>query len=191
MFCKNCGSNLKDGSTFCHNCGSPVNDYIVNNPQATPMPEDIPVFPQAPAQNVPPAHNYQQPMQMGYMVYPAPQIQQPTYTQTQIPQQYGYAPYPSVPEPKKSGGAFPILALIFGIIGISADWIGILFAPVALVFGIISRKKSKSGMSIAGIILGSIGITTSIIALISMIYFAINGENPLNSFTFFDDGLYF
>ena len=190
MFCKNCGSNLKDGSTFCHNCGSPVNDYIVNNAVVS-APESVPLAPQAPIQNVPITPVPQQPIQTPYVVSSAPPVQQPTYTQTQIPQQYGYAPYPSVPEPKKSGGAFPILALIFGIIGISADWIGILFAPVALVFGIISRKKSKSGMSIAGIILGSIGIVTSIIALISMIYFAIYGENPLNSFTFFDDGLYF
>ena len=154
MFCKNCGVNLKDGSTFCHNCGSPVNDCVQSNAPVNP-----PIYQDAPV------------------------------AQPQNPQGYGYAPYPVYEAPKKSGDAFSILALIFGIIGVVADWIGVFFAPVALIFGIISRKKSKSGMGIAGIILGSIGILVSTIALISMIYYSFNGESPIDSFL--NDGLYF
>lgn len=222
MFCKNCGSNLKDGSTFCHNCGSLVNDYVVSAQQVTPetenMPESVPMQSQVPIQNSQPAPFIQQPVKTPNAVYPAPTVQQPAsnmplqnvqahtnvppvYTapvnpqvlgnaptvQPQVPQQYGYTPYPYVQEPKKSGGAFPVLSLIFGIIGLALDFIGILFAPAALIFGIIGRKKGKSGMALAGIILGSVGTAVSIIAISSLIF---NGESLLDSFLY-DGGLYF
>lgn len=176
MFCKNCGSKLKDASSFCHNCGSRVSEYVDNERQVTYEPQNVPVQPQTNQQDPSP-------------VYTAP-VTPPIYqnaptVQSQIPQQY--VVYPVQEAPKKSGGAFPVLSLIFGIIGLSMDYLGILIAPAALIFGIIGRKKSKSGMALAGIILGSVGTAISILAILSLIF---NGESLLDSFLY-DGGLYF
>ena len=176
MFCKNCGSKLKDGSSFCQNCGTCVSDYLDNERKVTYEPQNVPVQSQTNEQDSSP-------------VYTAPAnlpIYQNTPTlQQQIPQQY--VVYPVQEAPKKSGGAFPILALIFGIIGLSMDYLGIMIAPAALIFGIIGRKKSKSGMALAGIILGSVGTAISILAILSLIF---NGESLLDSFLY-DGGLYY
>lgn len=205
MFCKNCGSNLKDGSTFCHNCGSPVNDYVVNNPQVASVPQSAPLQAPTHVQNPAPMP-CMPPIQPGYVVYPAPMQEQsvptpptvfaapanpPIYqnvpnVQPPMPQQYGYMPYPMVQETKKNS-PFSVMSLIFGIIGIALEFLGILFAPAALIFGIIGRKKGKSGMAVAGIILGAIGTVLSIISILTIIFV---GESLLDSFLN-DGGLYF
>lgn len=213
MFCKNCGSNLKDGSTFCHNCGSMINDQTAKSAPATtllngaPMPEATqnaaPIYQEVPVQSVPvqsvPVQNAPMqnvPMQsVPIQNVPVQNIPVQNVPMQNAPMQYpqnvqpyGYVPYPIAEAPKKKLSAFDILSLVFGIVGISMEALGILFAPAALIFGIIARKKSKSGMALAGIILGSIGTALSILAIIMGIVFS---DSILDSFNFFDDGLYF
>ena len=89
------------------------------------------------------------------------------------------------PVADRSGRA--VAALVLGIIGLLAwliPFIGLPIQIVGLVLGIQSRKSTKHGMAIAGIVLSSIGILLSIVsALLGMLIFASLGvyttESPL------------
>jgi len=48
MYCKNCGAEIADGSTFCTQCGAPVQQ---EQPQAQPQPQ--PVYTAEPAVQAP------------------------------------------------------------------------------------------------------------------------------------------
>lgn len=149
MFCASCGNQIPDGSANCPFCGAQ----------------------QAPAQ--PP---YQQP------VYQQPTYQQPTYQQP-----------PAYPQAKIPGRGFGIAGMVCGIIGLILSFfcmIGVgaivntygrfvdtsgLFGEVfayailsilALVFGVAARNKGyRTGVAMAGIVLGVIGLALSLISV--------------------------
>jgi hypothetical protein len=50
MYCKNCGAEIADGSTFCTQCGAPVQQ---EQPQAQPQPQPQPVYTAEPAVQAP------------------------------------------------------------------------------------------------------------------------------------------
>ncbi len=64
------------------------------------------------------------------------------------------------------GKTYGILSLIFAIIGIF--FFGIILGPIAIILGVIGRKKDDSkGLATAGLI---IGIIVTILAIIGLIF---------------------
>ena len=73
----------------------------------------------------------------------------------------GLRPYPPVAAPSTNGMA--VASLVLGIVAMLTFWVwigGLLFAPLAIVFGVLGRKearggtKSGEGMATAGLVLG-------------------------------------
>lgn len=54
MFCKNCGTQLPDGTAFCPNCGTPAGTSEATLPNESPSYDPAPVQPAAPVQPVAP-----------------------------------------------------------------------------------------------------------------------------------------
>jgi hypothetical protein len=86
----------------------------------------------------------------------------------------GFPEYPGGPphamgrnssgDPSKNWAA--ILSLIFGILSVVCFitlFFGLLFSVLGIVFGIVGLKSSQSGLAIAGIVTGSLGLVFSII----------------------------
>jgi len=68
------------------------------------------------------------------------------------------------------GKTYGILSLIFAIIGIF--FFGIILGPIAIILGVIGRKKDDSkGLATAGLIIGIIATILAIIGLILGILF--------------------
>ena len=68
------------------------------------------------------------------------------------------------------GKIYGILSLIFAIIGIF--FYGIILGPIAIILGVIGRKKDDSkGLATAGLIIGIIVTILAIIGLIFRIFF--------------------
>lgn len=207
MFCKNCGSSLRDGSTFCHNCGTPVNNCAANNVAAF-----TPEMSEQNTQNVssiPTAYNV--PPEAARSAHTEPQQIYPPQApvNSPVPPSYAQSPYPPYPQgmqnpqmpvhqyppfypmqseaPKKSSNVFSILSLVFGILSMQIMFFSFIFSPLAIIFGIIDRKKEKSAMAVIGIILGSIALAILILYIvISLVWFS----SP-DALSFFEEGLYF
>lgn len=74
---------------------------------------------------------------------------------------------------KKSSNVLAIISLVAGILSVvlscCCGWLSIVFSIAAVILGIISPKNEygkKSGMAIAGIICGAVGIVGFVISLI-------------------------
>lgn len=75
-------------------------------------------------------------------------------------------PMSQPPTPENKTNVLAIVGMILGIISIIASccyvWVGIIFGVAGLVCSIMSRKQSKSGMGMAGIICSIIGIVIGV-----------------------------
>ena len=153
-----------------------------------PMQPVQPVVPQTQyGQSVPFYTQQPMPTQSQYQPY---QNQQPTYYPNQVNNQY-YQPYDSYPYgyvPNNRGKGMALAALICGICGLvlcSGIVTGIILGALGVVFGFISRAKSKgNGKALAGIITGFIAIGLSMIILV-----AITGETY--DYDYYDDDYYY
>ncbi len=178
----------------------PVHDQqtVTSMPAAEPAPGFGPGAGGAPGQGgaVPPppaAPAQTTPGQYGYPAYANPQPQAPYNTG-------GYPGYPGyggpaawtgqqVPAPANGYG---ITAMVLGIISVTffcAYGLGIILGVLALIFGILGRKRvergeaTNSGMALAGIILGIAGFVLSA-AFIGFVVWAIvqsENDNDLDS----------
>ena len=157
--CPKCGRELQDESLFCVNCGQRMDviepltfEPASNVPTESVMPQEAP--PEQP--QTPPLVQAQTP--------PPEQPQTPPPVQMQTPPSVQQAE-----EPKKHSG-LSIASLVLGIVGLVSC--GTLMVPevLAIVFGLvgIKDKKHKTGMAIAGTILG-----VSIVAFIALIMYSI------------------
>lgn len=150
-FCKNCGSELKEGARFCEQCGTPVQQA-----------------PQAPEQ---PAYNYQQ-STYNYQEQPAYNYQQPAYNYQQQPEQ-------PAPAPAQSGDAKG--AMIMSIIGLALSELGIPgIILCAIAKGKVKKAEAAGatgGMVKVGKILSKIGMIVSIVMTViwAIYFFAIVG----------------
>ncbi len=171
----------------------PVTPYSSTAPQSSVTPPapsaypPVPPQPSTPQNNAAPQPGYTPPQspyaapQPGYMPpqspYAAPQ---PGYTPPQAPvppQPPVYQPpYASAPgyyapmQPKKTNG-FAVASLACGIAAIPmfcCIWIPILLGVLAIVFGILSRRRDDRmpGIALAGIICGAIGLILAVLFLI-------------------------
>ena len=137
MFCQNCGTENPEGSAFCKGCGSALK--IAPAPAAEPVVEPVAA---------------------------TPVTEIPNDTQT------NYTPVPT----KDPGKGFGITAMIMGILSLVttgcccmcvaylSPLLGLPFAILGLIFGIIGHKKSKSvGLKNA---MAMVGIITSVVCLV-------------------------
>ncbi|GGW99326.1 hypothetical protein GCM10010353_13760 [Streptomyces chryseus] len=151
----------------------------------------VPPPPAAPAPQGGPAPTA--PGQYGYPAYAAGQPQTP-YTTGGYPGYPGYggpAAWTGQQGPAPANG-YGITAMVLGIIAVTffcAYGLGIILGVLALIFGILGRKRvqrgeaTNAGMALAGIILGVIGFVLSA-AFIGFIVWAIvqgEKENDLDS----------
>ena len=163
-FCKNCGAQLPDGTTFCSNCGQKID---------APAPQQA--APQTPQQQAAPQYQAPQAPQYQAPQYQAPQYQAPQ-AQYQSPQYQAPQTYPG--QAVDSGKGLSIAALVVGILCIVGSWIPIvcyvttILAILGVVFGTMGRKKSiaalgkPSGLATAGLVLGIIGCSFAALGLI-------------------------
>lgn len=172
MLCKNCGFEALDTANFCSNCGSaivkmpePSQNCAYNNTvpiaQQAMVQEAAPTISSSPVQpevtDMPPTSCPTPPQ----AAVPAAQFQ-PAAAQVQVQQ----------PPKHKDNSGFATAALVLGIVGVFPVYaLNFIPAVLALIFGIISRKSSKSSMAISAIVLGAVGIVLSIAILFIFIYF--------------------
>ncbi|MGW6742408.1 DUF4190 domain-containing protein [Streptomyces sp. NPDC055025] len=153
-------------------------------PGAVPPP---PTAPGGPAQPAPGPYGYGYP---GVPPQPAPGAQQSAAPYGATPG-YGYpaAGYPGYGstgwQPGPSNG-MGVTALVLGIIAVVAFcfWgLGIVVGVLALIFGIVGRRKARrgeatnGGMALAGIVLGSIGALISAAFLAFLIWAIANDDS--------------
>lgn len=158
----------------------PAGDPIPAVPPVPPVapPPPLPQVPIAPPRGyVAPAYP---PVQSPYpprQYTPAqPYGQQPPYTPPQ-----GYAPpyytappqYPYPPQPVRRTNGLAVASMVLGIVSIVffyALFFSVIMGGMALIFGICSRKgdDKMSGMAVAGIVCGSIGLVLGLLMIIAM-----------------------
>jgi preprotein translocase subunit SecG len=175
----------------------PTNDDI-NNPTADDVTPDEPAQPEQPAQ----APYQQQPQYYAPQndQYGQPQYSQPAQQQYQ-PQPYDYnqAGYQRPDaytnniqgQPTQLTGAakaFSIVSLVCGIASLGTCWLGIFFGIAAIVFSVLTSKKSN-GVSDkkakVGKILGIIGIVLSAIFWIVLIIIsAVDSSRGATTFSY-------
>jgi len=92
-----------------------------------------------------------------------------------------YSPY-AVPAPssKENPTWAATTSLVLGIIGVTICYWAFIPALLALIFGIIGLKSTQRGLSIAGIVLGIIGMLTCIVVIIIYAYlmFFVSQSSP-------------
>lgn len=146
MYCKNCGTDVTEGTKFCPNCGKPV-----DQPQQAGA-----VQPQMPVQP-----------QQAYI--PEPPVNQ-NAQQAPQPMAYSYAASESAQIAAENGGkGANVGALLCGIIGLILSFIagptfGVIGSGIALVlcilgiiFGISAKKGSAGARGTGGMVCGIIG----------------------------------
>lgn len=100
------------------------------------------------------------------------------YDIKQQPEQttYNYNYTQIQPAPSSDGSGFSVAALVLGILGLLIPF-SFIFPILALIFGIIGASKGgKKGCGIAGIVLGSIAIAIGILFIILVIISVISLE---------------
>ena len=161
MFCKNCGTQLKDEAAFCHSCGT-----AVTTPKAEPAQTEnteAKVAFDAPAANG--AENV------------APIYQMPQYT----------AP---VEEPQDDKKGFSVASLVLGIVSLlPCCCANFITAILAVVFGILGIKSSNKNLSVIGIILAAVAFVLYLIVII--LYMFILETNTEDFSYFFDSNMYY
>ncbi|MBT2491110.1 DUF4190 domain-containing protein [Streptomyces sp. ISL-96] len=172
----------------------PVHDQqtVTSMPAADPVPGFGPTASVQGAVPPPPAAPVGQaqgtPGQYGYpAAYPAPSAPAPYNTG-------GYPGYPGYGGPAAWTGqhgpapanGFGVTAMVLGIISVTffcAYGLGIILGILALIFGILGRKRvargeaTNSGMALAGIILGVIGFVLSAAFIGFVVWAIVQGEN--------------
>ncbi|MGW0934800.1 DUF4190 domain-containing protein [Streptomyces sp. NPDC002666] len=167
--------------------GQPAGPW--QDPGTVPPP---PVGPNGPGQAAPPPagqYGYPAPPQYGYPVPPAPQYG-------------GYPGYGGQP----AWGAGPsngmgTASMVLGILAVCLFCIygipSLILGTLALIFGIIGRKRASrgeadnAGQALAGLILGSIGIAIGVIIIGGLIWlFATHADEFDDDTTYSDDNTY-
>lgn len=157
-FCSNCGTELTEGTAFCPNCGAG------QLPQFDTPEQPIPA-------SAPEVINAEPVCQEPEVVQPAPVYEQPVYRQTVEPAS------DALTGPAK---IFSIISMACGIASIPLCCCGPVFGIAAIVFSILSRKKTPAGvkntMATVGLITGIIGtVLGAIMGTTSFISGLING----------------
>ncbi len=115
--------------------------------------------------------------------YGQPPYGQPPQGQPPYGQQYGsYTPYGAPTAQRRNG--FGVAALVLGITSIVPGlfYLGLVLGPLAIIFGVLGRKRARrqeadnGGMALAGIITGVIGLILAAAVTIAVIAVYNNGH---------------
>lgn len=108
---------------------------------------------------------------------------------TQYNQNFNQQPYqqydPMGGQQPQGGKGMSVAAMVLGIVAIvgacCCTYVGIICGVIAVILGIISKKKQHEGaqMALAGIICGAIGFVIGLVTLIINLVNIANGNNPL------------
>lgn len=194
MICKNCSAEVNEGSAFCQNCGYAVNSFVSptvpSNPQnsstETVLNGDA-VFSEA--QPIPPQSNQELPNDPNFMANQT----NPTYIPPNIQNTQFIPPVQPQSDPK----GFAIAALVLGIVSLVTELCccgGFIPAVLAIIFGILGKKSSKSSMATAGLVMGIISVVFSVIGVIVSVIFSVFGiDAEIESFfnDFFSGGSFY
>ena len=85
--------------------------------------------------------------------------------------QTGYQQQPAYGAPQAAGkSGMAVAGLVFGIVAMLTFWVwgAILFAPLAIVFGVLGRKEARSGRK-EGEGMGTAGLVLGILAAVLMV----------------------
>ncbi|MBQ7016860.1 MAG: DUF4190 domain-containing protein [Firmicutes bacterium] len=156
MECKNCGTSNQDNAKFCAGCGADLSLQNAGEGLDEKAQEQVlytvPQQEQTYTQNYNQAPNYQN----------QNQNQNYNYNQGQ-PQGYGYNAAPVAASDPGKGMA--IAAMVLGIV--SFFCFPAITGALGIIFGCVAKGKgSRSGMALAGIICGAIGIALWLLMLI-------------------------
>ncbi|MEU1370333.1 hypothetical protein ABZ454_29920 [Streptomyces sp. NPDC005803] len=136
------------------------------------------------------------PQPVGQYGYPAPPQSQYGYPAPQAPQYGGYPGYGGQPVWGATGpsNGMGTAAMVLGILAICLFCVygipSVVLGTLALIFGIIGRKRAgrgeadNGGQALAGVILGSIGIAIGVIIIGGLIWLFVSHADE------FDDGTY-
>ncbi|MBT2509698.1 DUF4190 domain-containing protein [Streptomyces sp. ISL-98] len=121
----------------------------------------------------------------GYPAYATPQPSAP-YGAGGYPGYPGYAGQPGWAGQQGPANGFGITAMVLGIIAVTffcAYGLGIILGILALIFGILGRKRvqrgeaTNNGMAVAGIILGIVGFVLSAAFIGFIVWAIVEGQN--------------
>ena len=144
--CPYCGfTGNGDGAKFCTECGNalPQEPVVINAsaPVMTPDPEPTPSF----FDPTPAAQNY------------AAAANESFTAATSVP--VGTAPVNKTPGKAIAGLVLGIAAIVFCFVPV----LGVILGILGIIFGALSRKQMKTGVGIAGIVTGAVGIFLNIV----------------------------
>ena len=181
MFCENCGSKIKDGSTFCENCGSPVK---VKAPQSVSYVQEAPDTRELP----PPAPIRDEGQTYGNAYGNGNGDTYDNAYGNGKGDTYGEVVYGQPAGPAKGRMlGLSIASMCCGIVSLLLCFVtpygfvvSIVLAIIAIVFGLVSVSKSfrGKGMAIAGSICGFVYLFLLTLILIAVLAFGVS---------FFDD----
>src|SRR5215204_5874170 len=99
---------------------------------------------------------------------PTPGYGQPPQGYAQPPQAYGAAP-------ARRNSGLAIAGLVMGIIAMLTFWVwgAVLFAPLAIIFGILGRNEARRDPAKAGEGLGTAGLALGIVSVVLTVPWAI------------------
>jgi hypothetical protein len=143
-FCQKCGNQMTPSGQFCDKCGTPTR-AVAPSPAGT---IGQPPYPVAAARDSPP---------------PAPPYFAPSYASPP-----GYGP----PPVGQTTNGLSVASMVLGIV-----WVFGIGSILAVIFGFVARKQIKdsggrqsgSGMALAGIILGLVGVASLILWIVLVI----------------------
>jgi len=156
-FCQKCGNQIEPTSQFCDKCGTPAGAVAPSPTGAIGQP---PYAVALPPGSPPP---------------PPPPYFAPSY----VPPPPGYGP----PPVGQTTNGLSVASMVLGIV-----WVFGIGSILAVIFGFIGRKQIKesggrqsgSGMALAGIILGFVGVASLILWIVLVIAVTTSIDNCFN-----------
>ena len=154
-YCANCGTKNDEGMMFCFNCGSNITD-----PQ--PKAEAVGGSPPATQNFAPP------PVKVANQQYAPP------------PAGGVNANYQAYPQMGAEKTGYATAALVLGILSLFCS--RIYLSPVAMILGMIGRKRAPSvkGRATAGMVMGIVGTVILIAIIVIFVMAALGNSEFLN-----------
>ncbi len=193
MQCQKCGAP-NDGGVFCTQCGARVSEAQkeTNSPYGTPVSGSSPGTPPGytPQQNASgtqggfsPQYGQSQPQ---YGASGANQNNQGNFTPPNAQSMYGTQNAPMKLKQSGIGVAGFVVALV-GIVSCYVPYLGIILCVVALALSIpaLFAKDRSKGLSIAGVVIGAVGLILSIFMTIAIMNEVADIIDSYGSYGFF------
>lgn len=196
MICKNCGSEILDGSKFCINCGAKIEEAVAPEEAAANVTGTVEEVQADNADAASDSASVDEALNTAQEAYEQAASDLSDTADQAASESLGSEgsssgfyesneTYTDYSEEVEEGGGnigFAIASLVCGCLAILCCFGGCIswiFSIVAIIMGVItiSKKYDGRGFAIAGIITGSVGVVLSIIMVVVMV-----SEGILNEF---------